>query len=147
MKQCKRSIALLLAAVCALLCLACCLPVFAEGSEPPAHVHDYVAEITIAPTCTEPGLRRYVCACGAVDTARDEEIPATGHRWSAWTTVTEATTEQEGLKERTCLNNPEHKEYKTVPKEEPSRFSVFFQNLLARFKALYDRIISLFYRD
>lgn len=147
MKQCKRSIALLLAAVCTLLCLACCLPAFAESGETQEHTHDYVAVTVIAPTCVEPGLRRYICSCGAVDAARDEEIAPTGHRWGPWKTVIEATTEQEGLKERTCITDPEHKEYKTIPKEEPSRFSQFFQNLLARIKALYDRIISVFYRD
>lgn len=147
MKHCKRSIALLLAAVCTLLCLACCLPAFAADDDPTEHTHEYTAVTVIRPTCTEPGLRRYICSCGDVDETRDEEIPATGHRWGPWTTVVEATTEQEGLKERTCINDPSHKDYKKVPKVEPSSFSLFFQKLLARLKGLWDRIFALFYRD
>ena len=147
MKQCKRSVALLLAAVCALLCLACCLPAFAVDGGMQPHEHVYEARTAISATCTESGLRRYVCVCGAVDTARDEEIPATGHRWGAWTTIREASAEQEGLKERICLNDSEHREYKTVPKEEPSAFSQMFQNLIARIKALWDKIFSWFFRD
>ena len=147
MKISKRMLAVLLAALCALSCLSVCLFAFAEGTDDPEHVHEYAAVTVIKPTCTEEGLVRYICSCGAIDESRDTPIKATGHRWGPWTTVIEATTEQEGLKERTCINDPSHKEYKKIDRLEPSEFSKFFQNLLARFKALFDKIFSLFYRD
>ena len=145
MKQCKRSVALLLAAVCALLCLACSFPAFAEEGD--AHSHTFVPVTVVAPSCTEPGLRRYICLCGEVDEAKDEAIPATGHRWGTWTTVREATTEQEGLKERTCLNDESHKDLKKIPKVEQSGVSKLFQNLLNRIKAWFQSIINWLIRD
>ena len=39
--------------------------------------HDYVPEVTKAPSCTEPGITTYTCSrCGE---SYDEPIPATGH--------------------------------------------------------------------
>ena len=146
MKPVRKTMAILLAALCVLSCLSLCLFTFAEGEEP-EHVHEYVAVTVIQPTCTEEGLTRYICSCGAVDASRDETISARGHRWGPWTTVKEATTEQEGLKERTCINDASHKEYKTIPKQEPSELSSFFQNIIARFKAFFDKIFAMFYRD
>jgi hypothetical protein len=146
MKSVKKAMAILLAAICVLSCLTVCLFVFAEDGET-EHTHNYVPVTVIRPTCTEEGLIRYICSCGAVDESQDTPIAATGHRWGPWTTIEEATTEREGLKERTCINDPSHKEYKTIEKVQPSEFSQFFQNIIARFKALFDRIFSLFYRD
>ena len=40
------------------------------------HTHEYVEVNTVPATCTEPGSRELVCACGARKT---EEIPAKGH--------------------------------------------------------------------
>ena len=146
MKIGRKTLAVLLAALCILSCLTVCLFAVAEDGET-EHTHNYVAVTVIQPTCTEEGLVRYICSCGAVDETRDTVIQASGHRWGPWTTIVEATTETEGLKERTCINDPSHKDYKTVPKVEPSGLSTFFQNIVARFKALFDRIFSLFYRD
>ena len=146
MKRFRKPLAVMLAALCVLCCFACCLCVFAEGDEP-EHEHNYVPVTVIQPTCTEAGLVRYICSCGAVDEARDTVLAPAGHRWGPWVTVIEATTETEGLKERTCISDPTHKEYKKVDKLEPSPFAAFFQKIVARFKALYDRIFSLFYRD
>lgn len=146
MKPVRKTVAILLAALCVLSCLSVCLFVLAEDGET-EHIHDYVPVTVIQPTCTETGLIRYICSCGAVDESKDTTINATGHRWGPWKTIEEATTDREGLKERTCINDPSHKEYKTVEKVQPSEFSQFFQNLIARFKALFDRIFSLFYRD
>lgn len=42
------------------------------------HAHAYTATVTTAATCTTPGVRTYVCACGESYT---EEIPATGHSY------------------------------------------------------------------
>ena len=40
------------------------------------HKHKYESVITKEPTCTEAGIRTYICSCGDEYT---EEIPATGH--------------------------------------------------------------------
>ena len=48
------------------------------------------------------GTKTYTCTvCG---TTRTEPIPATGHSWSSWNTVQEATDTADGLKERTCAS-------------------------------------------
>lgn len=44
----------------------------------PAHIHNYVGEVTKEPTCTEKGEKIYTCDCGDTYT---EEIPAKGHRF------------------------------------------------------------------
>ena len=148
MKPVRKTMAILLAALCVLSCLSLCLFTFAEGDEEePIHEHEYVAVTVIQPTCTEEGLIRYICSCGAVDASRDQTVAAGGHRWGPWTTVREATAEQEGLKERTCINDASHKEYKTIEKVQPSEISQFFQKIVARFKAFFDKIFALFYRD
>lgn len=47
--------------------------------------HEYTSEITIDPTCTEPGEMTYTCPlCGNTYT---EEIPALGHDWKLVETV------------------------------------------------------------
>lgn len=44
----------------------------------PAHIHNYVGEVTKEPTCTEKGEKTYTCDCGDSYT---EEIPAKGHHF------------------------------------------------------------------
>ena len=64
------------------------------------HVHSWGAGvITKAPTCTEAGVRTYTCGCGETKT---ESIPATGHKYGAWTTTTEATVFAPAVQTRTC---------------------------------------------
>lgn len=70
----------------------------AQGTILP-HVHSYTVQV-IKPTCTEKGYTQYTCACG--NSYRDSETAAQGHSFGAWTVKTEATTEKEGLMERTC---------------------------------------------
>ena len=54
-----------------------------------------------APTCTETGRRHTECKeCHAV--IRTEEIPATGHSFGAWTTVTAPACESAGEEKRIC---------------------------------------------
>ncbi len=145
MKQMKKGIAAVLAALTLVCCVSVCLFAFAESEE--EHIHDYKAVTVLAPTCTEPGLIRYICACGALDESRDQPIPATGHRWSSWTVIQKATQNEEGLKERTCFNDPTHKEYQKIEKLEPSKISQALQKILARFKAFFAKIMDFFYRD
>ena len=44
----------------------------------PAHIHNYVGEVTKEPTCTEKGEKTYTCDCGD---SYIEEIPAKGHHF------------------------------------------------------------------
>lgn len=44
----------------------------------PAHIHNYVGEVTKEPTCTEKGEKTYTCDCGDSYT---EAIPAKGHHF------------------------------------------------------------------
>lgn len=66
-----------------------------------------------APTCTEAGRRHTECKeCHAV--IRTEEIPATGHSFGAWTTITAPACESAGEEKRICqVCNVE--ETRTIP--------------------------------
>ena len=46
------------------LWLSVCITACAPKKEEDAHVHNYVREVTIEPTCTEFGLYTYTCECG-----------------------------------------------------------------------------------
>ena len=62
-----------------------------------------------APTCTEEGYTgdTYCADCDALLT-KGEAIPATGHNWGEWETVTPATCEKNGLEQRVCRNDSSH---------------------------------------
>ena len=69
--------------------------------------------------CTETGIRSYTlfCArCGEALTTRTERIPALGHAWGEWKTLTPATEEAEGTEIRTCAHDGEHTETRTTPR-------------------------------
>lgn len=78
-------------------CHHCVVP--ADYAPPDAHFHVYNKQIT-APTCTQPGVARYVCSCG--DSSKGEEIPAPGHTYGEWVVVKEATSDEQGVEETTC---------------------------------------------
>ncbi len=66
------------------------------------HTHNFsevVKNSEKAATCTSEGSRVLRCSCGETQT---EVIPMKSHTFGSWVTVTEATTEAEGLKKRTC---------------------------------------------
>ena len=83
-----------------------------------------VKENEVATTCETAGsydeVLRYKCAhCGeAIETITHITIPAIGHKWGEWTVVKEATEEEEGIEERVCKNDPEHKETRAIPKKQ-----------------------------
>ena len=57
-------------------------------------------EVTTEATCTETGVMTYTCTvCGYEKT---EEIPAAGHKFSSWKTVSAATVFAPKKQERTC---------------------------------------------
>lgn len=66
-------------------------------------------------TCETDGLKYRECTvCGL--RSDSEIIPARGHDFSEWTTMTEPTCTQEGLETRVCNNDETHTETRTVEK-------------------------------
>ena len=77
--------------------------------------HTEVADAAIAPTCTAPGLTEG-SHCDVCDEVLIPQtvVPATGHSWGAWTTVTSATCTENGLEQRVCANDANHMENRVV---------------------------------
>lgn len=74
-------------------------PAASPTPPPPPHVHNYVASIEKQPTCTMAGTRKFSCSCGSFYL---ESISAVGHLAAAWATVTEATHDRAGVRQRIC---------------------------------------------
>ncbi len=79
----------------------------------PALGHDLVHHDAQDPTCTEPGWEEYD-TCSRCDYSTCVEIPALGHDWGEWTLTTEPTETSAGEETRTCRNDPDHTETRTV---------------------------------
>ena len=69
--------------------------VFLDG----VHEHVYSSSITTESTCTETGIKTFICRC---DDTYTEVIPALGHTWGDWVVAKEPTTIDDGLKVRMC---------------------------------------------
>lgn len=69
--------------------------------------------------CTETGLTegKKCSVCGRIFTEQ-EEVPANGHDWGNWERIKDPTTEEEGLKERSCKNGCGEKDSRTIDKLE-----------------------------
>lgn len=78
--------------------------------------HEYVSDTSktdIEPTCTESGVRYYVCTkCGKTV---EEEVSALGHDWNDWVTDVEAQINVPGHRYRTCRRNPDHRQEEEIP--------------------------------
>ena len=61
--------------------------------------HQYSSSVTREPTCVEPGIRTYTCACGY---SYEEEIPVSGHTGSKGTVTKAATCTEAGLMSYVC---------------------------------------------
>lgn len=68
-------------------------------TEPP-HNHSYQKTNTVPATCTTDGYTVYECSCGS--SYKEDETPATGHRWAEWTVTKYPTTTSEGERICTC---------------------------------------------
>ena len=74
-----------------------------------SHSHNYEIIVT-KPTCTEGGYTTQTCLrCG--ETTVYDYVPATGHFWSAWIPVFEASCTMEGYQLRFCNCGLSEKEY------------------------------------
>lgn len=66
------------------------------------HKHSF-EEVIVAPTCTEQGYTKVVCACEYEIVDANSYTPALGHSWTGATTnIKEPTCVEDGLKEYTC---------------------------------------------
>ena len=68
------------------------------GQPEEEHIHDYNAEVEKEASCTEAGVKKYVCSCGDRYT---ESIPALNHSYQEEITE-EPTVSTEGVKTYTC---------------------------------------------
>lgn len=62
--------------------------------------HDWKQTGTKKVTCTVKGEKIYTC--NRCKKTKIEQIPATGHKWSSWKTVSDATVLQKEKQKRTC---------------------------------------------
>lgn len=104
-----------------------------KTNEIPAKSHTPVSELGAAATCTKPGLTdwSHCMVCGTV-LQKQEIIPALGHEYSAWKTITPATYNEEGLQERTC-GRCKDTEQKTIAKlQRPSINDAAVSGIIAK---------------
>jgi predicted heme/steroid binding protein len=80
-------------------------------------LHDAVvtSEITTAAKCETTGVRTYTATYDGHIGTKEDIIDALGHDWNEWVIEKEATETEEGLKTRTCKNDPTHVETKIIP--------------------------------
>lgn len=76
--------------------------------------HSYEAAVT-APTCTEQGYTTYTCKCGESYIA--DYVAALGHNFGEWVVITEPTTTEDGLEERSCTRCG-HTEQRSIARPE-----------------------------
>ena len=82
-----------------------CGTVIEEGKIP-AKGHVEAVDPAKDATCTETGLTegKHCSVCNAV-LVKQDEVPALGHEYGAWYTVTEATYASDGLERRDCVRS------------------------------------------
>ena len=72
------------------------------------------------PGCTTPGeesFERLCTRCGMAADTKTEIIPATGHLWGDWETLSAATEDVEGSEQRICRHDPSHTEMRVIPRK------------------------------
>lgn len=70
-----------------------------ENQAPPPHVHNYVGSVTMAPTCTDTGIKTYVCPDD--NDTYTEVLPALGHTFESVITSEPGCTTT-GIRSKTC---------------------------------------------
>ncbi len=78
-----------------------------------AHTHVYGEwKVEQKGSCIKRTMYRRDCSCGAEEYQYGEYGD---HEWGEWTTSKEPTATEDGLKERVCKNNANHKEQQAIP--------------------------------
>ena len=83
------------------------------GYEYGALGHNYISTVTQAPTCTQDGVRTYVCKNDSSHTYT-EPISSTGHNYESSVT-TEATCTTDGVRTYVCKNDSSHTYTEPIP--------------------------------
>ena len=83
------------------------------GYEYGALGHNYISTVTQAPTCTQDGVRTYVCKNDSSHTYT-EPIPAAGHNYESSVT-TKPTCTTEGVRTYVCKNDNSHSYTEKIP--------------------------------
>lgn len=75
--------------------------VISTPTEPVETAHTHVYDVSfVSPGCETQGYTVHTCLCG--DEYTDDYVPATGHIWSDWVIIREATTLSEGEQSKSC---------------------------------------------
>lgn len=69
-----------------------------------------------AATCTESAVYYKSCVCGEKGEETFTAGEPLGHTWGEWSVITPATEEAEGVRQRTCQNDPQHIDRQNIPK-------------------------------
>ncbi|MBR4761184.1 MAG: hypothetical protein IK086_00930, partial [Clostridia bacterium] len=107
-------------------------PAHTYTEEIPATGHTAAPAVTeneVAATCETVGSYNSVVYCSVCHAKLSEEtvtVPALGHDWNEWVCVKEPTEAQAGEEQRTCKNDPSHKETREIPVLSPSAVELSF---------------------
>lgn len=74
-----------------------------------------------AATCTESAVYYKSCVCGEKGEETFTAGEPLGHIWGEWSVITPATEEAEGVRQRSCQNDPQHIDQQSIPKLPPAR--------------------------
>lgn len=72
-------------------------------------------DIIKQPTCLDEGEQELVCNICGKKHAATKSLAATGHAFGEWVTISEPTTESEGLQQRVCAHDATHVETRAIP--------------------------------
>lgn len=109
----------------AVLCTVCGYVIQPQLS----HTHNFNQEkaeeayLQKAATCTESAVYYKSCVCGEKGEETFAQGEPLGHAWGEWTVITPATEEAEGVKQRSCQNDPQHIDRQNIPKLPARRWA------------------------
>lgn len=102
----------------AVLCTACAYVIQPQLT----HTHNFDQEkaedryMAADATCTASAVYYKFCVCGEKGEETFTVGEPLGHIWGEWTVITPATEEAEGVKQRSCQNDPQHIDRQNIPK-------------------------------
>lgn len=109
----------------AVLCTVCGYVIQPQLS----HTHNFNQEkaeeayLQKAATCTASAVYYKSCVCGEKGEETFTAGEPLGHTWGEWTVITPATEEAEGVRQRSCQNDPQHIDRQNIPKLPARRWA------------------------